>query len=278
MNHLRITIILLFVAFSSTSIAQSCCDDPNKKFAELADASEFRTEHELPAEINFIPQNGHMIEFACPEGPDANGYLVPSKKKSKKWLIVIHEWWGLNDHIKEEAEKLWGDLKNVNVLAIDMYDGNVANTREEASQYMQGLSTSRAFSILSGVKSYVSSEAEICTIGWCFGGGWSLQAAIEFGTNAEGCVMYYGMPEEDITRLQNLNCDVLGIFASQEQWINSGVVTTFEANMKKAKGELEVYSFDADHAFANPSSPRYNEEAAQEAYVITLDYLQKKYK
>jgi carboxymethylenebutenolidase len=278
MNHLRIAIILLFVAFSSSSIAQSCCDDPNKKFAELADASSFRTEHEVPADINFIPQNGHMIEFSCPTGPAANGYLVPSKKKSKKWLIVIHEWWGLNDHIKEEAEKLWGDLKNVNVLAIDMYDGNVATTREEASQYMQGLSTERAYSIISGVSSYVGSEAEICTIGWCFGGGWSLQAAIEFGKKSIGCVMYYGMPEEDITRLQKLNCDVLGIFASQEQWINPGVVETFELNMKKAKGEVRVYNFDADHAFANPSSPRYQETAAQEAYVITLEYLTKKFK
>jgi carboxymethylenebutenolidase len=71
---------------------------------------------------------------------------------------------------------------------------------------------------------------------------------------------------------------VLGIFASQEQWINPGVVETFELNMKKAKGEVRVYNFDADHAFANPSSPRYQETAAQEAYVITLEYLTKKFK
>lgn len=278
MNHLRIAIILLFVAFSSSSFAQSCCDDPNKKFADLADASSFRAEHELPAEINFVPQNGHMIDFPCPEGPNANAYFVASKKKSKKWLIVIHEWWGLNDHIKEEAEKLWGDLKNVNVLAIDMYDGNVASTREDASQYMQGLSTQRAYSIISGMNSYVGPEAELCTIGWCFGGGWSLQTAIESGTKTIGCVIYYGMPEEDITRLQKLNSDVLGIFASQEQWINPGVVETFEVNMKKAKCNLEVHSYDADHAFANPSSPRYQEEAAQSAYQITIEYLKAKYK
>lgn len=278
MKHLGITIILLLSVFLSKVNAQSCCDDPNKKFAELGSSDEFRSEHEMPAEITFTPKEGHMILFSCPQGNDANAYLVPSKIKSNKWLIVIHEWWGLNDHIKEEAEKLYGDLDNVNILALDMYDGKVANNREDASQYMQGLSKERAYAIISGMLSYIGEDAVLCTIGWCFGGGWSLQSAIESSKHAIGCVMYYGMPEEDISRLEKLNCNVLGIFASQEEWISPEVVSKFEENMKKAKKELIVHSFDADHAFANPSSPRYVEDAAQSAYKITLEYLKSKYK
>ena len=157
MNHLRITIILLIYSLKFNFIAQTCCDDPNKKFADLADASNSEANMNSCG-YQLCPTKWTHDRVHLSEGPAANGYLVPSKKKSDKWLIVIHEWWGLNDHIKEEAEKLWGDLKNVNVLAIDMYDGNVATTREEASQYMQGLSTSRAYSILSGVK-------QLCRVG-----------------------------------------------------------------------------------------------------------------
>lgn len=277
MKHLGITIILLFSLFCFNVQAQNCCSDPNAKFAELANSEGFRVEHELPADIDFLPSAGHMISIACPNGPDANAYLIPSKKESDQWLIVIHEWWGLNDHIKSESEKLWRKLENVNVLALDMYDGNVADNREDASQYMQGLSKERAYSIISGMINYVGNDAQLCTIGWCFGGGWSLQAAIESGTRTIGCVVYYGMPEEDLSRLGKLNSDVLGVFASEEQWITPEIVQQFEVNMNRAGKKLEVHSFDADHAFANPSSPRYKEKPAQSAFEITLDYLKKKY-
>lgn len=278
MKHLGIAIILFAFISSNAVFAQSCCNNPNDKFAALAKSSDFRSEHELPAEIHFQAKYGHMIQFACPDNIEANAYFVPAKKKSDLWLIVIHEWWGLNDHIKEEAEKLYGDLDHVNILALDMYDGNVAENREEASQYMQGLSKERAYSIISGMLNYIGNDAKLCTIGWCFGGGWSLQTAIESGKKAIGCVMYYGMPDEDASRLKKLNSDVLGIFASQDEWINAEVVATFETNMEEAGKTLIVYSYDADHAFANPSSPRYVEKAAQDAYKVAIEYLRLRFK
>ena len=278
MKHLGIVIILFFIGISADLSAQSCCSNPNEKFADLGSYTSFRSEHELPVDRHFQGKYGRMIQFDCSDGNMANAYLVPARERSDQWLIVVHEWWGLNDNIKAEAEKLFADLKNVNVLAIDMYDGNVANNQEEASQYMQGLSTERAYIIINGMLNFIGSDAKLCTIGWCFGGGWSLQTAIEAGSKTIGCVMYYGMPDENVTRLEKLNSDVLGIFASQDQWINAKVVSDFELNMKKANKSLKVYSYDADHAFANPSSPRYAEEAAQEAYVVTMDYLKSKYK
>ena len=278
-NSLTITILftLILLAPLSEVKSQQCCPDPNRKFAEMGNARAFRAEHELPEDIDFMPEHGHIISFDTPDGRKANAFFVPAPEKTNNWLIVIHEWWGLNDHIKKESEKLWKDLGNVNVLALDMYDGKVADNREDASSYMQGLSRERAFAIIAGALNYIGSDARLATIGWCFGGGWSLQTAIEGGKRTVGCVMYYGMPEEDISRLKKLNSDVLGIFALQDQWINPEVVGKFETNMENAGKTLRVANYDADHAFANPSSPRYREETAKNAYLLTLEYLKKSF-
>lgn len=268
-------IILLFI--THLTVAQNCCNDPNKLFADMGNSAEFRGEHEVPAEINYIPQDGHMIKFSAPDGVEANAFLIESANPTNNWLIVIHEWWGLNDYVMRESEKLWKDVGNINVLALDMYDGNVADNREDAASFMQGLTKERAYSIIDGGMNYIGKDAKLVTIGWCFGGGWSLQTAIEGGNQTIGCVMYYGMPEEDIARLKLLNSDVLGIFAAEESWISPEVVAKFEENMGKANKQVEVHSYEADHAFANPSSPRYKEKPAQDAYRVTLDYLNKKF-
>lgn len=78
--------------------------------------------------------------------------------------------------------------------------------------------------------------------------------------------MYYGMPEENIERLKALNTDVLNIWPTQDQWINKQVMDKFEANMKAAGKKLTIKSYEADHAFANPSNPRYNQQAAADAF------------
>lgn len=269
-------ILITFLIFSSVVSAQKCCIDPNKAFADMGNSTSFRAEHEIPETINFISQSGKMIRFNT-AGQEANAFQILANEPTDQWLIVIHEWWGLNDHIKQESEKLFNDVGEVNVLALDMYDGQVAATREEASGLMQGLSNERAYQIIDGAFQYLGNDAKVVTIGWCFGGGWSLQTAIEGGSKTIGCVVYYGMPEENVDRLRKLNSDVLGIFAANEGWISPEVVERFEGNMKKAGKSLEVHSYDADHAFANPSSPRYKEKPAQQAYQVTLEYLKRKF-
>ena len=110
-------------------------------------------------------------------------------------------------------------------------------------------------------------------MGWCFGGGWSLCAALQLQARTKACVIYYGMPEQDVEKLKTLQSDVLFIHPDQDKWISKEVVSDFEANMKKAGKSTKVYHYDADHAFANPSSPRYNEKAAQEARGVVKAYL-----
>jgi carboxymethylenebutenolidase len=213
-----------------------------------------------------------------PDGKTASGFLLKSAKKSKKWLFVFQEFWGLNDHIKRQAEIFYNDLGDVNVIALDMYDGKVADKREDASKYMQAATNERLEAIINGAKTFAGKKAKITSVGWCFGGMLSLKTAILCGKQAVGCVMYYGRPEKDVEKLKTLATDVLGIFGSQDKGISPAMVSEFEGNMKTAGKTVTVKMYDAVHAFANPSNPGYNETAAKDAYSHALSYLKDQYK
>ncbi|GGB85416.1 dienelactone hydrolase family protein [Dyadobacter sediminis] len=253
------------------------CHTPaaSNDMSELAANPAFQALHEIPVPFNY-QGNGEMISFPTPDGKPASGFLIKSPKKSDKWLLVYQEWWGLNDHIKQEAAKLHKDLGDVNVLALDMYDGNVGTTREEAGQLMQNASADRLASITKGGLNYAGKNAQIASIGWCFGGMLSLQSAIASGKQVAGCVMYYGRPEQDVEKLKTLQTDVLGIFGSQDQGINPEVVAKFEKDMKAAGKQVTIKMYDAVHGFANPSNPKYDAAATEDAYKLSLAYLKKK--
>lgn len=261
--------LLLFVILTIPAISQNCCT----AFADLGEDKNFRETHEIPQQVTDYVTVGEIFAFPTPSGPDGRAYMVKSQLPSTKYLVVIHEWWGLNTHIKREADRYAAELPNVHVIAVDLYDGKVANDRETASKYMQGAEEERLYSILEGVRAFAGPEAELATIGWCFGGGWSLKASMHFSPQAAGCVMYYGMPVMDKLELAKLDCDVLAIFAEKDGWITPEVAADFEAVMKELDKNLISLSFDADHAFANPSSPRYQEEAAQKANERALQFL-----
>lgn len=270
---------VMIMADETDKNKKSCCAvTPDKDFAAFASDSEFRMKHDTPAPFVYESDLGSMITMKSADGTDARAFFIEAKKKSNKYLIVIHEWWGLNDHIKNEAAKLYNDLGDVNVLALDMYDGKVTSNRDSAGMLMQSLSTERAMAIINAALNFTGKNAKVATIGWCMGGGFSLQAAIEGGSKVKGSVIYYGMPEKDVTRLKKLKAEVLGIFASRETWISPAVVDEFKANMKKAGKKLSVTSFDAEHAFANPSNPNYNSDYTAKAYGMSLDFIKRKLK
>ncbi len=275
---LLLTSILINYSKAQT---KSCCSmNATSEFAMLGSNADFQKMHASPDPINFTPTKGVEITFPTTDGTDGRAYFVKTEIKSKKFLLVFHEWWGLNDHIRNEAERFSTELysSDVNVIAIDLYDGMVATNADEAGKLMQAVKTERAIAIIKGVLNYIGTDAEIQTIGWCFGGGWSLQAAIEAGTNLKGCVIYYGMPEKDSKRIQNLSGPVLGIFASKDGWINKPVVEEFEKQMKAANKKIEVKWYDADHAFANPSNPsKYDKAAADDANKLSLNFIKKNF-
>ncbi|GAB4015700.1 dienelactone hydrolase family protein [Spirosoma koreense] len=251
------------------------CHGPANDMAALAADPAFQRLHPAPLPFTYVGA-GEMIKFSTPDGQQANGFLLKAKKPSDKWLLVYQEWWGLNDNIKKEAETFYNDLKDVNVLAVDMYDGKVATEPAEAGKLMQAASKDRLSSIMKGAIAYAGPKAEFASVGWCFGGMLSLQSALLEGQKAKGCVMYYGRPEQDVEKLKTLNTDVLGFFGSQDKGIKPEDVKAFEENMQKAGKKATVKMYDAGHGFANPSNPVYNKTATEDAYKLALGYLKNK--
>ncbi len=269
----RIIFFLSFVLLSSSLFAQekSCCQ-MDVSFAGFGEDKNFRDAHQLPNEFVLKDAKGKMIKFKTSDGKEANAYFVESPKTSKKFIFVFHEWWGLNDNIKREADELQKTLGNVNVLALDLYDGQVATKREDAAKLMQSNDKNRSLEIIKGAISFAGKDAEIGTIGWCFGGGWSLQASILAGKQGKACVIYYGIIENTPETFKDLHAPVLGIFAEKDSWITPEVYGNLEKNLKAAGKKVTIKSFNADHAFANPSNTNFDEKATKEAKELTLKF------
>jgi carboxymethylenebutenolidase len=229
--------------------------------------------HPSPMVVN--PENllGKMMSFDAADGKQASAYFIAAKKKSNKYLIVIQEWWGLNENIKMEADKYYTDLGDVNVIAVDMYDGKVAATPDSAMKLMRGADMGRMTAIMQGAIKYAGSKASIYSVGWCFGGMWSLQTAILAGPQAKGSVMYYGRPESNMEKLKSIQCDIIGFFGNLDQSPSPTMVNDFEKNMKEAGKNLSVNRYQAGHGFANPSNPSYNAAAKEDAYAKAIAFL-----
>ena len=243
--------------------------------AYLTEASRptFASMHNAPLLVSAQDLQGKMIKFDVSDGVQANAYYLAPKKKSKKWLIVIQEWWGLNDQIKQEADKYFNDLKDMNVLAIDMYDGKVAATPDSAMKLTREANPERMTNIIRGAIQQAGADAAIYSVGWCFGGMWSLQTAILGGAKAKGTVMFYGRPETDMEKLKNIQCDIIGFFGNQDRSPSPEMVTAFEKNMEVAGKKLNTYKYDAGHGFANPSNPKFNAEATADSYAKAIAFL-----
>lgn len=229
--------------------------------------------HQNAKKIEHYQELGKMTNFQIEDGKEGSAYFIAAKKKTNNWLIVIQEWWGLNDNIKKEADTYYKDLGNMNVLAVDMYDGKIATTSDSAMKLMRGADMKRMVSIIQGAIEHAGKNSNIYSVGWCFGGMWSLQTAILAGSKAKGSIMFYGRPESNIEKLKTLNCDIIGFFGNKDQSPSPVVVSEFEKNMQIANKKLETHKYEAGHGFANPSNPSFNAEAATDAYKKAIAFL-----
>jgi carboxymethylenebutenolidase len=278
---LTLALLITASAFAQSDGITVCHSSSTKKFANFALNDEFNEEHPNPRDyVHESAAGGEMIKIKCPDGTEANAFFIKSARPSNRWIFVFQEWWGLNDNIKRESENLYGEAGDVNVIALDMYDGKLATDRESAGKYMGEFKQERGDQIVRGALAFAGPNAKVGTVGWCFGGGQSLLASLIAGKQAAACVMYYGMPVEDVALLKTLNCDVLNIWGSQDQWINKSVMDKFEANMKSANKGLTIKSYDANHGFANPSNPMgaFNEAAYKDAHKHTVEFFKAKLK
>jgi carboxymethylenebutenolidase len=192
-------------------------------------------------------------------------------------LIVIHEYWGLNDWVKEQASKLTD--QGYEALAIDLYRGKVATTPDMAHELMRGVPEDRAKRDLHAAFEFLQSQPNvrknrIGAIGWCMGGGYALDVALDEPTLAAD-VINYGHLATDPEALKKINAPILGLFGGQDRGITPDDVHKFEAAMKQQSKKIDIKIYDdAGHAFENPNNKDgYRAADAADAWQRTVNFL-----
>lgn len=215
------------------------------------------------------------VELTLSNGDTVRASLARPADTPAPAVLLIHEWWGLNDQIKTMAAEF--AEQGYLALAVDLYGGEVAEAgdRETARSLMQSVDAEVATETLTAwvdwLKQHDESTGKVATVGWCFGGGWSLNASI--ASPVDATVIYYGNVDRPVEKLEQLEGPVLGHFARQDQSITPEMVETFASRMDEAGKDLTLYWYEADHAFANPTGARYDEEDAAAAWDRTLVFL-----
>jgi carboxymethylenebutenolidase len=210
-------------------------------------------------------------EVAIPSGTDqVVAYLArPSGQGPFPALVVIHEWWGLNDQIRGMANQL--ARQGYLALAVDLYQGKKADTPEQAHELMRGLPEDRALRDLAAAVAYLKASPyakpdRIGSIGWCMGGGYSLKLAMAEPT-LSACAVYYGALPSEPESLASIQAPVIGFFGEKDEGIPEASVLGFETAMQKQGKAVEVHVYrNAGHAFANSEGPNYRREAAEDAW------------
>ena len=215
------------------------------------------------------------LEIDLPDGGTASGVIAMPETLPAPAVVLIHEWWGLNDQIKSMAAEL-ASLGYI-AFAIDLFGGQVAASPEEARLLTGDVDPARATAQLSGaiahLREHEDSSGKVGTVGWCFGGAWSINASMAAPVDAT--VVYYGRLPQTADELASLEGPVLGHFGTEDGSIDEVMVGGFERAMSAAgkADALDVEWYVANHAFANPTSSRYDQDDAELAWSRTQTFL-----
>jgi len=209
-----------------------------------------------------------------------SGFLAtPAAPGRYPALVVIHEWWGLTDWVKEQTRKL--AEQGYIALAVDLYRGQVTSDPEMAHELMRGLPADRAVSDLKAGFAYLATRKDvdrghIGSIGWCMGGGFSLQLAIH-EPHLAACVVNYGALPTDPNDLQQIFAPILGNFGAEDRGITPKDVADFEKTLKNMNRRVDLKEYDgAGHGFENSTNANaYRPEAAADAWARTITFLNK---
>jgi carboxymethylenebutenolidase len=190
-------------------------------------------------------------------------------------VILIHEWWGINDHIRDIAGRYANE--GFLCLAPDLYRGKVATNTDEASKLMNNLAIEDGMETIREAMSEAKLAYKVQKIGitgYCMGGTFALRAACEIDELAAAAPFYGDIPPEDV--LKNLKVPTLFIAGKRDNWINAEKVNALKEAAKKYNLPVEIVVYDADHAFFNNTRPEvYNPEAAADAWKRVLDLFRK---
>ena len=191
-------------------------------------------------------------------------------------IIVIHEWWGLNDNVRAMADRLAGE--GYMVLAVDLYGGKTADSPDGARALMLDVveDPAPAQDNIRAAYDFLTTAGapRIGSLGWCFGGGWSLNTAQLFPDELDAAVIFYGQVTADEEKLRPINAPILGLFGADDTGIKVDSVEAFGASLERLRKDHEIHIYPGvGHAFANPTGTNYNAEAATDAWVRTLEFL-----
>jgi len=279
---LRIVVALAAVglAIGGCRTASSSDVDADEDYSERMSA-----EHENDKPVA-TPQSSKRPErpihtgdviYARIDGKEVRGYSARPAwiRAPVPGVIVIHEWWGLNDNVRAMADQL--AAAGYAALAVDLYNGEAAVDRDGARALMQRAMADPdvAEENLRQAHAHLRSTRaqRIGTIGWCFGGGWSLRSAMMMPSDIDATVIYYGRLVTDKEKLEPLETPILGIFGSEDRGIPMESVRAFESALNDLGKDAAIHVYDgADHAFANPSGTRYQKDAAEDAWQKTLAF------
>ena len=228
-----------------------------------------------------VPVATEKVEYVSIDGESVEGYYAAPENMDTPLpgILAIHEWWGLNDNIEAMARRLAGE--GYQVLAVDLYNGQVADTPQQAQELVGEVADNpfAAEANISKAYNYLTEEKQatsIASIGWCFGGSWSLETALLFPQELDAAVIYYGgqVGEKTAEDLSVLEMPILGIFGAEDSSIPLETVEGLESTLEELGKPAEIIVYeDAGHAFANPSGQNYVPEAAEDAWAKTTEFL-----
>src|SRR3989440_8687368 len=225
-----------------------------------------------------------MVSFNRPDGKSVNGYLAEPDIRGNAaakapGIVVIQEWWGLNDQIKSVADKL--AKSGYRALVPDLYRGKVALEANEAQHLMQGLNFGDAAGqdIRGAVQYLKQSSPKVGVTGFCMGGALTVLSAVNV-PEADAAVIWYGYPPLEYVDAKKIKAPLLGHWATQDQAFAISGVDALEKKLKEANVKFEFHRYKAKHAFANETANEkklamleYNREAAELAWKRTMDFL-----
>ena len=218
---------------------------------------------------------GRMITLSRPDGGHLDAYLSDIDK-SRPCVIVIQEWWGLNDHIKSIVDRF--EFEGFNALAPDLFHGRITKDADEASHLMDSLDFPGAVhqDIAASLDYLKTINPSVAVMGFCMGGALTIGAAARL-EGFKAAVCFYGVPPKAFADTADIRIPFQGHFGRKDDWVTPAVVADIEASMTKAGNPPEVYSYDADHAFFNKTRPAvYDPEAAEQAWMRMMAFLRAK--
>ena len=221
-----------------------------------------------------MPSDGKMIEIARPDGATLPAYLVtPESGDRAPSVVVIQEWWGLNDQMKATADRL--AQAGYRALVPDLYRGKIAADGDEANHLMTGLDWGQACSQdIKGAVAYLqASGSKVAVLGFCMGGALTILSAVHL-PEINAAVCFYGIPPADAADPGKIGAPFLAHFAVHDDWCTPAAVNGLEATLKAAEVPHTIYRYDAKHAFFNEARPEvYDPESAEQAWQRSLDFL-----